>query len=67
MTDALTRMYGGGGAALLPVAVFGPPAACVRGLREVADAGAGLILLTVLFDDASQMERLAAEVLPQLS
>jgi probable F420-dependent oxidoreductase len=66
MADALTRMYGGGGADLLPVAVFGPPAACVRGLREVADAGAELILLTVLFDDASQMERLAAEVLPEL-
>ncbi|HEY4461882.1 MAG TPA: LLM class flavin-dependent oxidoreductase [Streptosporangiaceae bacterium] len=66
MTDALNRMYGAGGAELLPVAVLGPPADCVRGLREVADAGAGLILCTVLFDDAHQMERLAAEVLPQV-
>jgi probable F420-dependent oxidoreductase len=66
MTDALNRMYGSGGAELLPVAVLGPPADCVRGLREVADAGAGLILCTVLFDDADQMERLAAEVLPQV-
>ena len=67
MTEALTRMYGGGGADLLPVTVTGPPAGCVRGLREVAGAGAGLILCTVLFDDAHQMERLAAEVLPEIS
>lgn len=67
MAAALKRMYGNAGADLLPVAVTGPPEACVRGLREVADAGAGLILLTVLFDDAAQMERLAAEVIPQLS
>lgn len=49
------------------VAVFGPPEACVTGLREVADAGAGMILLNPLFDEAEQMERLAAEVVPQLS
>jgi probable F420-dependent oxidoreductase len=68
MAAALKRVYGEGfGSALLPVAVTGPPAACVRGLREVADAGAGLILCTVLFDDAIQMERLAAEVLPGIS
>jgi probable F420-dependent oxidoreductase len=67
MAGALTRMYGGGGADLLPVTVTGPPDVCLRGLREVADAGAGLILCTVLFDDAHQMERLAAEVLPDLA
>jgi hypothetical protein len=33
----------------------------------VADAGAELILLNPLFDDAEQVERLAAEVVPQLS
>lgn len=49
------------------VAVFGPPDACVKGLRDVADAGAETILLNPLFDDAEQMERLAAEVVPQLS
>jgi probable F420-dependent oxidoreductase len=48
-------------------AVYGPPEACVRGLREVADAGAELILFTTLFDQAEQMERLAAEVMPQLT
>jgi probable F420-dependent oxidoreductase len=68
MAAALVGVYGEAfGSTLLPVAVTGPPEACVRGLRDVADAGAGLILLTVLFDDAAQMERLAAEVIPQLS
>jgi alkanesulfonate monooxygenase SsuD/methylene tetrahydromethanopterin reductase-like flavin-dependent oxidoreductase (luciferase family) len=49
------------------VAVSGSPDACVRGLRDVAEAGAELILLNPLFDEAEQMERLAAEVVPRLS
>jgi probable F420-dependent oxidoreductase len=49
------------------VAVYGPPDACVRGLREVAEAGAELILLNPVFDEAEQMERLVAEVVPKLS
>jgi hypothetical protein len=49
------------------VAVYGPPAACAEGLREVVDAGAELILLNPLVDEAQQMERLAAEVIPKLS
>jgi hypothetical protein len=32
----------------------------------VADAGAELILLTALFDETAQMERLAAEVIPRI-
>jgi len=52
---------------MTPVSVWGTPAACVRGLQDVADAGAELILLNPLFDDREQMERLAAEVVPQLS
>jgi probable F420-dependent oxidoreductase len=63
VSAALDRLYGRTG--LAPVAVSGPPEACVRGLREVADAGAEMILLTPLFDEAEQMERLAAEVIPQ--
>jgi probable F420-dependent oxidoreductase len=51
---------------MTPVAVFGPPEACVQGLQAVADAGAELILLNPLFDDAEQTERLAAEVVPQV-
>jgi probable F420-dependent oxidoreductase len=48
------------------VAVYGPPEACVRGLREVIAAGAELVLLNPMFDEAEQMERLAAEVVPAL-
>jgi len=61
---ALERLYRRPG--LAPVAVSGPPQACVRGLREVAEAGAETILLTPLFEEAAQMERLAAEVIPAL-
>ena len=38
-----------------------------RGLRAVAAAGAELIQLNLLFDDAEQMERLAAEVIPAVA
>ena len=61
----LTYHYGRTG--LSSVAVVGPPAACVEGLREVQQAGAELILLNTLVEDAEQMERLAAEVVPELS
>jgi alkanesulfonate monooxygenase SsuD/methylene tetrahydromethanopterin reductase-like flavin-dependent oxidoreductase (luciferase family) len=61
---ALARHYGRGGWSA--VAVSGPPPACAAALREVADAGAELILLNPLVDDAQQMERLAAEVTPEL-
>ena len=65
---ALDDRYGpsGPGGRLHAVAVSGPPDAVVRGLREVADAGAELLLLNPLFDADEQMERLAAEVVPQL-
>jgi len=48
------------------VGLAGTPDDCVRGLRDVASAGAGLILLNPLYDDAEQLERLAAEVVPHL-
>ena len=63
---ALDRHYGlAGRRDMTPVTVTGPPADCARGLREVADAGAGLILLNPMYDDAAQLERLAAEVVPE--
>ena len=43
----------------------GPPDACVRGLREVAEAGAELILLNPVFDEAEQMERRRPKVMPK--
>ena len=61
---ALKEIYGSSG--LTAVAVYGPPSACITGLREVADAGAELIQLRLLFDDAEQMERLAAEVIGEV-
>lgn len=68
LSDALAQLYSHAGRNdLVSTAVWGPPADCVRGLREVADAGAELIHLNPLFDDAEQMERLAAEVIPELS
>jgi len=65
LEDALTRHYGRGGWSDHILA--GPPEACTSGLRAVADAGAELILLNPLIDDAQQLERLAAEVIPGLS
>ncbi|BBU24168.1 hypothetical protein MYXE_39580 [Mycobacterium xenopi] len=52
------------------VPVSGTPADVARGLREVIDAGAQMILLNPVGNDVAQdrqqMERLAAEVIPQL-
>jgi probable F420-dependent oxidoreductase len=68
LSAALSRLYSFFGIPdLTPVTVSGPPDACVDGLRAVADAGAGMILLNPLFDEAEQMERLAAEVMPHLA
>lgn len=53
------------------VPVSGTPDDVVRGLREVIDAGAEMILLNptgeTVAEDREQMERLAAEVIPQFS
>jgi probable F420-dependent oxidoreductase len=61
---ALQRIYGRAG--LAEIAVYGPPSACITGLREVAGAGAELIQLHLLYDEARQMERLAAEVISSM-
>ena len=61
----LKRIYGASG--LSDIAVYGPPSACISGLREVEVAGAELIQLHLLFDDDEQMDRLANEVIPELS
>ena len=56
---------------LTAVPVSGTPDDVVRGLREVVDAGAEMILLNPVganaVEDREQMERLAAEVIPQFS
>lgn len=66
MDDALASIYGGRIAAIGAAAVAGTPADCVRGVQEVLDAGAELVLFTCVRDPAEQMERLAAEVIPRL-
>jgi probable F420-dependent oxidoreductase len=65
LEDALTRHYGWGGWSEHILA--GPAEACTAGIRAVVDVGAELILLNPLVDDAQQLERLAAEVIPALS
>ena len=70
MAEALVRYYrfqNPNADKLIAVAVTGTPDDCVRGVQEVADAGAEMILLNPLFDDAEQMERLAAEVMPRVA
>jgi hypothetical protein len=47
-------------------AVTGTAAVCARELQQVAEAGAELILCTALFDQAEQMEQLAAAVIPEI-
>jgi probable F420-dependent oxidoreductase len=68
MAQGLAEVYGATfGKKLMPVTVTGPAGDCIRGVQQVADAGAELILLTALFDETAQMERLAAEVIPHIS
>ena len=66
MNAALAELYGRRVEAIEVAAVAGTTADCVRELYQVAEAGAELILCTVLFDQAEQMEQLAAAVIPKL-
>lgn len=66
----LRRIYGTR-SSIETVPVAGAPADVVRGLREVIAAGAQTILLNptgaTVAEDREQLERLAAEVIPQLT
>ena len=64
---SLVNLYGDFGKSLEPVTVTGPPDACAQGVQKVAEAGAELIVFTPFFDEGEQMERLATEVVPELS
>jgi probable F420-dependent oxidoreductase len=66
INHALERLYGRRVPDIEAAAVAGSPAECVRELRQVAEAGAELILFTPLFELAEHAERLAAEVIPRL-
>jgi alkanesulfonate monooxygenase SsuD/methylene tetrahydromethanopterin reductase-like flavin-dependent oxidoreductase (luciferase family) len=63
----MARIYGRRVPDIEAAAVAGTPDDCVRAARDVAAAGAELILFTTLFDPAEQAERLAAEVMPRVA
>lgn len=48
------------------VAVWGDVPECLEALGQVTAAGARLILLNPVFDEAEQLERIAAEIAPRL-
>lgn len=62
----LAQVYGRPVPSIEAAAIAGTPADCVRELREVAAAGAELILFTPLSDEAEHNERIAAEIIPRL-
>jgi probable F420-dependent oxidoreductase len=66
MNEALEGIYGQRVPSIEAAAAAGTAADCTRELEQVAQAGAELILCTTLFDQAEQMELLAATVLPKL-
>ena len=66
MNAGLTDIYGSLPAPIAAAAVTGTVDDCVRGVREVIDAGAELILFTAVHDQPEQMERIAAEIIPEL-
>jgi alkanesulfonate monooxygenase SsuD/methylene tetrahydromethanopterin reductase-like flavin-dependent oxidoreductase (luciferase family) len=66
MNEALEGIYGQRVPSIEAAAAAGTAADCARELEQVAQAGAELILCTTLFDQAEQMELLAATVLPKL-
>src|SRR5579862_1428632 len=63
----LEQLYGFRSEAIEAAAVAGSAGDCIREVRQVIDAGAELILFTTLFDQAEQMEQLAAAIIPELS
>lgn len=67
IAGALHRRYSYFGLSnLSAVAVAGTVDDCISGLRDIAAAGAHLILLNPLFDELRQMRRLANDVMPYL-
>ncbi|HEX4437063.1 MAG TPA: LLM class flavin-dependent oxidoreductase [Solirubrobacteraceae bacterium] len=64
LDDSLKAHYGGGDWSEHLLA--GSAQECIEGVRAVVAAGAELILLNPLTDDAQQLERLAGEVIPAL-
>jgi alkanesulfonate monooxygenase SsuD/methylene tetrahydromethanopterin reductase-like flavin-dependent oxidoreductase (luciferase family) len=66
LTAALVGLYGYFGLAdrVGALGVSGRPADVAAELQRVVDAGTELVVLHPLYDDAEQMERLVADVVP---
>jgi probable F420-dependent oxidoreductase len=62
----LERLYGRRSPDIEAAAIAGTADDCVRELRQVAEAGAELILFTPMFEPAEHAEVLAAQVMPRL-
>jgi alkanesulfonate monooxygenase SsuD/methylene tetrahydromethanopterin reductase-like flavin-dependent oxidoreductase (luciferase family) len=68
LSAALNELYGFFGmTGVERVGVSGRPAEVAAELHSIIDAGAGMVLLNPLYDEAEQMERLAADVVPALA
>jgi len=66
MNAALAMVYGRRLPAIEAAAIAGTPDDCAIAVREVIEAGAGMVLFTALDDLLGQAERIAAEVIPAL-
>ncbi len=67
MNAELTNIYGSLPDAIAAAGIAGTADECVAQVRKVIDAGAELILFTALYDQPEHLERIAAEIIPQLS
>jgi len=66
INDAMASIYGRRVPQIEAAAVAGSPADCAAEVARAAEAGAGLVLFTTMFDHAVQAARLAQEVIPLL-
>jgi alkanesulfonate monooxygenase SsuD/methylene tetrahydromethanopterin reductase-like flavin-dependent oxidoreductase (luciferase family) len=66
LNASLAMVYGQRVPAIEAAGIAGTPDDCVTGVREVIEAGAGMVLFTALDDLLGQAERIATEVIPAL-
>jgi alkanesulfonate monooxygenase SsuD/methylene tetrahydromethanopterin reductase-like flavin-dependent oxidoreductase (luciferase family) len=66
VNDRLAGIYGQRIPAIEEAAIAGTADDCLRAAREVASAGAELILFTALHDQLEHAEQIAAEIIPRL-
>jgi probable F420-dependent oxidoreductase len=66
LNAGLARVYGRRVAGIEAAGIAGTPDDCVTGVREIVEAGAGMVLFTAVDDLLGQAERIAAEVIPAL-